>query len=290
MKRKLACVLTSLLAFNFGITASALWAGHAPGTEKAASRPEVPVVPAIPVPADTDVTAPDAEIVFGGGQLKLVAEEVQLKSRSLQYDLNIRYPQIVGSDARHIRRLNQRIKELAEKQYQWMLYPSKEDLLYYRQKHPEAFNELEINYEVTLATDSILSIYFVGYSYGIGAATSVQYSFTVNYDLVSEKELKLSDLFKPRSGYLGFVSHYSTDQLAKHEYGDFLFRANLAPEAANFDSWNVTRNGIRFNFDECEAFGCAAGEQTVEIPVTNLKFMLSGQALSILQNSFVVEL
>ena len=288
MKRIVTYVLTSLLTFTCGVTAGALFPWHRHATKMCSLG--APVVPATPAPAETDISAPDAEIVFGGDRLKLVPEEIQLKSRSLQYDLSVRYPQITGTDALHIRRLNQRIEELATKQYQWMLNPSKKDLLYYREKHPDVFNELSIDYEVTLASDSILSIYFIGYSYGIGAATSVQYSFTINYDLVSGKELKLSDLFTPGSGYLGFVSRHCTDQLAKHEYGDFLFKEGLAPEAANYESWNVTRNGIRFNFDECEVFGCAAGEQAVEIPFTNLKSMLSGRALSILGNSFVVEL
>jgi Deacetylase PdaC/Protein of unknown function (DUF3298) len=288
MKRIVTYVLTSLLTFTCGITAGALFPWHP--QQKIICSLTDPAPPATPPPADKGIRAPDADVVFGGGRLKLVPEEVQLKSRSLQYDLSVRYPQITGTDAPHIQRLNQRIKELATKQYQWMLYPSKENLRYYREKHPEAFNELSIDYEVTLATDSILSIYFVGYSYGIGAGTSVQYSFTINYDLVSGKELKLSDLFTPGSGSLGFISRYCTDQLARHKDGDFMHKESLAPETANYESWNVTRNGIRFNFDECEVFGCAAGEQAVEIPFTNLKFFLSGRALSILGNSFVVEL
>ena len=135
--------------------------------------------PAIPEPAPT----PDHEIVFGRDRLRIVAEEVHLKSERLRYEINVTYPQIVGSDDRHIRKLNQRIKQVATKQYQWFLTPSKKDLRYYRTVHPEVFNSLDVDYEVLLATDSVLSIYFNAYSYGIGAAHSVQYSFVINYDL-----------------------------------------------------------------------------------------------------------
>jgi len=276
MKRIMPYLLTSLFTFTCGIVVSVLflWQGHP--KEK---HPAPPVIAQTPAPAEVKIPEPVPQIVFGGGKLKLVSEEVKLKSESLQYDVSVRYPQITGTDALHIQRLNRRMKELATKEYAWMIYPSKEDLLYYRQKWPEAFNELSIDYEVTLATDSMLSIYFVGYSYGIGAATSVQYSYTVNYDLVSHKELGLSELFARRSGYLEFISDYCIEQLEKHKYGDYLFRANLAPKAANFDSWNVTRNGVRFNFDGCEAFACAAGPQTVEIPFSKIRSILSPRAV-----------
>lgn len=290
MKRFITYVVTSLFMFNFGITASALWPWSSHPIEKPVSRPVVPVIPATPAPTEPDVTAPVPEIVFGGGRLKLVPEEVQLKSQTLQYDVKVRYPQIVGTNELHIRRLNRRIEGLVSEKYDWMQHPLKEDLVYYRQKWPEAFNELSIDYEVTLATDSILSIYFVAYSYGIGAGTSVQYSFIVNYDLVSGKELKLSDLFLHRSNYLAFVSRYCTDQLATRKSGEWLHRDNLAPALSNFDSWNVTHTGIRFNFDEGEVFGCSDGEQAVEIPFAELKSSLSPRALSILRTSSVVGL
>jgi Deacetylase PdaC/Protein of unknown function (DUF3298) len=276
MKRIVAYVLASLFTFTCGVVVTALflWQRHPP--EK---PPATPVVAETPTLGQVKIPEPSPQIVFGGGKLKIVSEEVKLKSESLQYDLHARYPQITGTDTPHIQRLNRRIKELATKEYERWMYPTKKDLIYYRKIWPEAFNELSIDYEVTLATDSILSIYFVAYSYGIGAGTSVQYSLTINYDLVSHKELKLSELFTRRSGYLDVISDYCIAQLEKHKYGEWLFRGNFAPEAANFDSWNVTRDGIRFNFDECEAFGCAAGPQTVEIPFSEIKSILSPRAV-----------
>jgi hypothetical protein len=121
-----------------------------------------------------------------------------------------------------------------------------------------------------------LSIYFVGYSYGIGAAHSVQYSFVINYDLVLRKQLKLSDLFKPHSKYLEFISNYCMDELSRRS--EFNFEEALRPMAENFESWNVTRHGIRFNFEACKVFGCSSGEQVVEIPFTALEQLLDRQA------------
>jgi hypothetical protein len=125
------------------------------------------------------------------------------------------------------------------------------------------FHLVDLDYEIRLATNSLLSIYFVGYSYGIGAAHSVQYSFIVNYDHVLRKQLKLSDLFKPHSKYLSFISNYCIDELSKRS--EFMFKEALAPVAENFERWNITRDGIRFNFEACKVFSCAGGEPNVRL-------------------------
>lgn len=225
-----------------------------------------------PVPDAT----PNREAVFGRGRLRIVPDEVQLKSERLRYEIHVRYPQIIGSNEPHIRRLNQRIKDLATQQYQWPLSPSKSDLRYYREKWPDVFNKIDVDYEIRSAADSLLSIYFEGYSYGIGAAHSVQYSFVVNYDLTLQKELKLSDIFNSRSKYLEFISRYCHYQLSKQS--EPIFEEALTPKARNFASWNVMHDSIRFNFDECSVFACASDKQTVDIPFADLKQLLNQAA------------
>jgi peptidoglycan-N-acetylmuramic acid deacetylase PdaC-like protein len=166
---------------------------------------------------------------------------VQLKSERLRYKIDVSYPQIVGTEDLHIRKLNQHIQGLVTEQYQRPLNPSKADLRYYREKWPDVFNSVDLDYEIRLAIDSLLSIYFTSYSYGIGAAHSVQYSFVMNYDLSSRKQLKLSDLFKRHSKYLEFISRYCIGKLSKGpDYVlDSVFQESL-PLSKNFESWNIT--------------------------------------------------
>ena len=275
MKRTVVNVTTSVLAFMCGLSVASYWNGN--GTVKN-EGPKVIDCSSTPAPAAVVETAPapDAEVVFGGGRLRIVAEEIHLKSERLRYEVNVTYPQILGSEDRHIRKLNQRLEQVAIEQYQWLLTPSKKDLQYYRTgPHPEAFNSLDLDYRVVLATDSVLSIYFNAYSYGIGAAHSVQYSFVINYDLLSGKELKLARLFKRNSKYLEFISRYCSDKVSIEIPPGALFADELAPINANFESWNLTRDGIRFNFDACKLSGCAAGEHTVEIPYGEMKTILN---------------
>lgn len=58
-----------------------------------------------------------------------------------------------------------------------------------------------------------------------------------------------------------------------------MFEEALAPTAENFKSWNITTDGVRFNFDSCKVFGCSGGKQTIEIPFPVLTPLVNPQAL-----------
>jgi hypothetical protein len=182
----------------------------------------------------------------------------------------VTYPEIAGSNASHIRRLNKRIEQLVTTQYQLPLNPSKADLRYYESHWPEVFNSVYLDYEITLANDKVLSIYFNGDSYSIGAAHSAWHSFVLNYDLTLRRELKLSDLFKPRSKYLEFIAEYCATRLSARSSSS----VELNPSPASFESWNITNDRIRFNFDACSVMACAGGSQSIEIPFADLKEFL----------------
>jgi len=255
-------------------------------------RPKDSVKTAQPRLAETNITkpavavptaSPNHEAVFGEGKLRIVLKHVERKSERLRYAINVTYPQIAGSDNLYILRLNQYIQRLVTDQYQWPLHPSKADLKYYREKWSDVFNSVDIDYDIRAANDSLLSIYFEGYSYGIGAAHSVQYSFSLNYDLTVRKELKLPDLFDHRSKYLEFISHYCITELSKKPEG--LSEDAIKPKADNFASWNITREGISFNFDACKVFGCASGKQVVVIPFNALRPLLNRRWQNVLQRT-----
>jgi len=85
----------------------------------------------------------------------------------------------------------------------------------------------------------------------------------MNYDLKFHRELKLADVFNPHTKYLEFIADYCTR--------DIKLIDPLAPKATTFPSWNLTRDGIRFNFDACTLTGCADGARQVTIPSSVLK-------------------
>ena len=223
---------------------------------------------------------PEQEVTFGKG-LKIVPRTVELKNESRRYQIDIVYPQIEGSKSRGILKLNRRMKDLVAKQYQWPLIPPTEEDLRHYEKWPGVFNSVDLDYEVVLATDELLSIYFEAYSYGIGAAHSVQQSFTVNFDLSSEEPIQLAGLFKPNAKHLQFISDYCIRDLSKdHQYAmsDPTFKDELAPKLENYESWNLTKEGLRFNFDACKIDGCAAGKVEVKIAFDALKEKLKPES------------
>jgi hypothetical protein len=279
-------LISVLLTFLFGVGASSLrsWTTHP------AQQNQIRVWQAL---SENNLAPPsiepgvEKEMILGGGRLRIVSEEVRLKSERLRYEIDVTYPQIIGSDERHIRRLNQHLEELATKAYAWPLHPSKADLEYYRNgPFSEFFNRVDLDYEVSLASDTLLSIYFKGYSYGIGAGHAVEYCLVVNYDLQSKKQLTLSEVFKPNLNYRQILTTYCREELTRKVTDEW----HRSLEGETLEKWGVTARGIVFTFEECTIFSCAEGEQRVEIPFTVLRPLLkSGRSLTALADSSLGE-
>jgi len=224
-----------------------------------------------PVPSPAITPTPELEVTFGKG-LKIVPREVKLENQKRRYKIDVIYPQIEGIKHPRILSLNNEIRRLATEQYSWLLN-STEPLTHSLYKHPDVNNTVDLDYEISMATDELLSIYFEAYSYGVGAAHSVQHSFTVNYDFKSHRLLKLADIFKSNENHLQFISQYCTDGLAKRN--QFLSEDYLAPKAKNYQSWDITKEGVRIHFDACTVFACSEGKQVAAIPFTVLKDKLN---------------
>lgn len=276
MKRFAVSLIATILAFTAGLVTASSWNSRADETrEPVTVRVSEPCAPVAPPPAvrvtSTDTAATPREIDFAQGRLRLVPEQVRLKSESNRYDVDVIYPQIIGTDGVPIRAVNQQLKDAATKLYQWAVIPAKRDL---PSVAPAGiYNTVKFNYDVNLATDSYLSLSFFGFSYGNGDAYGTQRNFAMTYDLKTGKLLKLSDIFKPGSRYLEFISNYCIDKLTG---GATPLRTEaLTPLAANFDNWHVTVNGITFEFEGCRILNCAAGDRMVPIPFSALKPFLN---------------
>lgn len=274
MKRFFGSLIATVLAFTAGLVTASSWASEsrlAGPVVVNASPPCTPIAPPPPpAPVRSYSATPPAEFDFGQNGLKLVPERVKLESNTLGYDIDVSYPQIVAipsTETAGIRRVNQQIKDSVTKLYQWPL--SRAEQLSYQQGKGIR-NTVNFTYQVGLATDSFLAIHFIGYGFN-SHSTQRQDSFAVNYDLTSGKSLKLSELFKPGSNYMTFISRYSLDALFRHE----LNTEALDPAAGNFDLWQITTQGIAFNFPACKVANCSEGELMVEIPYSELQPILN---------------
>ena len=276
MKRFFVSLISTILAFTAGLVTASSWNSDTEAVAPVivnASPPCPPHNPQPPAPVQSYSVTPPREFDFGQNGLRLVPERVKLESNSQGYDIDVSFPQILTPDEEtsNIRRVNQLIRDTTTKLYQWPLNRGKE--AGYLQSNGVR-NSVNFTYQVGLATDSFLAIYFIGYSYQGITHNQLEDSFALNYDLTSGRLLKLSDIFKPGSKYLEFISSYSIDELSRVSSERKLNLEKLAPAAQNFDVWQITTNGIMFNFYPCKVAHCAEGEQIVHIPFTALKPMM----------------
>ena len=82
------------------------------------------------------------------------------------------------------------------------------------------------------------------------------------------------------------LPHLPAGELAKGRAREYLFNDAFTSRTAIFESWNITHQGITFNFDECRVTACAAGEQKVEIPFRTLEPLLNPRMLTIVFTEF----
>ena len=273
MKRFFVSLIATILAFTAGLVTASSWNSDNRRGEPVvinASPPCPPALPEPPAPVQSYSATPPAEFHFGQNGLRLVPERVKLDSNILGYDIDVSYPQILDigqTEATNIRRVNQQIKEAATNLYEWPI--SREGQLSYT-AGKGIRNTVNFTYQVGLATDSFLAVHFIGYSFN-SHSTQRQDSFAVNYDLTTGKSLKLSELFKPGSDYLASISRLSIDALGRR----VVKREALAPAAGNFNVWQITSQGIAFNFPACKVADCSEGELIVQVPYEDLKPILN---------------
>ena len=279
MKRFGVSLIGSILAFTAGLVTAQSWntKSRAEMIEHLAVNVAEPCVPTPPPPPPAPVQSftvtPPREFDFGQSGLKLVPERVQMKSESFGYDIDVSYPQILGipfTNESKIGKVNQQIKEAATKLYQWPLNPA---LQLRAHSQRSVRNTVNFTYQIGLATDSFLSVNFIGYSYNGDVQRRLQDSFSATYDLTTGRQVKLSELFMPRSNYLHAISTHAIFELSKVKDRKLVLEA-LAPEAENFNVWQITQTGILFNFYGCRVAHCGEGELSVLIPYEDLKTML----------------
>lgn len=280
MKRFFVSLIATILAFTAGLVTASSWNSkrHMEFSPVSVSlldrcppnQPQPPPPPPAQIHA-LSYTAP-RDLEFGQNGLRLVPERVKLDSVSLGYDIDVSFPQIVGTrytEKTNIRKVNQLIKDKVTNLYQWPL--NRTEQLHFLQEAGTR-NTVNYSYEAGVATDSFLAIHFVGYGARHGS-DQIQESFAVNYDLTTGKQLTLSELFKPGSKYLHLIAQYCIKDISSRLPRGFN-EATLAPEAENFDKWEITSNGITFEFATCRIAPCSEGDFQIEVPFTELKSVL----------------
>jgi len=217
--------------------------------------------------------------VFSIGAAKLINQSIIEKNESKMFEIKAEYPEMTGANPAVAARFNQLVKDTVMKEVEQfrgaMLTLTDADLN--SAGESGVGNYLEMRYGIGFASERVLSIGFGNAVYGNGAQPN-EYSFTINFDLKNGKKIELSDLFKPDSNYLKFISDYSIRSLKRNleDLSDDEWLENGAgARAENFHRWAITKKGILIHFDPFQVAAYAAGPKEILIPYSDLKGILS---------------
>ncbi len=215
----------------------------------------------------------------GRAAVRFVPRQIKQANRRLRYTITAKYPQALGAarDPR-LAKFNQALRGVVLKEVGGFT----KDFAAPEERMSDAGSYFEAEYNVTLATKDMISVWFGVSTFYEGAAHPNHNSKVFNYDLNTGKELKLADLFKPGSDYLKVISDYAVKDLTEQFRGEMSgeepdtdwIREGAGPKEENYKSWNLSPKGLEINFDPYQVNSYAAGPKEVVIPLSALKDVL----------------
>jgi hypothetical protein len=218
------------------------------------------------------------QMIYFAGAAQIAAVPINETVKAKRLEMSAVYPRLTG--AANAAGFNRLVKtrvanEIAAFKKQ-MMTTSAEDL---RMMPAGMNNYIDIGYDIEYADDDFISVNFVRSEFTGGAHPNYNF-LTVNYDLKNNREIKLGELFKPGTKYLGTISAYATKDLQSRTFSDSgenlglaqdVFADGALPKPENYARWSITKKGLLFTFDPYQVGPYAAGAQYVIVPYTALK-------------------
>lgn len=219
------------------------------------------------------------QMTFFSGSAKFLTKSILETNKPKMFELSAEYPQIAGVRPAVAAAFNSLVRTRVTKATaafrKAMLSQSAEDIKWAKERGMA--NTCEISYYVTYADDEIVSVVFQEYQFTGGAHGNTA-SSTITFDLRTGREVRLADLFKPRSNYLQVLSDFCVKKL-KEDMSDMTdadwIEGGAGPKAENFRSWNLTKLGLVVNFDAYQVAAYAAGPQEVVVPYAELSALFA---------------
>lgn len=139
--------------------------------------------------------------------------------------------------------------------------------------HDDMESELWVDYSSYVVGDNLASVvYHQKMNFSVLANPEERVSTQV-FNLKNQKELSLDDVLK--GNYLPVLCSYAKTKLAEDEQlkqqmdSDF-FEHGIAPEKENYSNFALKKDAIIIYFEKYQLFSGSEGEQSVEIPFSEL--------------------
>lgn len=222
------------------------------------------------------------EAVYISKSQKVIPERKHEKNQELHYSIEITYPQIEGkSISKAEKEFNQRILNIINEETKQFKNSVKLDIPHMKTLSEEARNNtLTIDYDLDVIHQlSLVSVRISIEGMQAGRAHPYHSHRVLNFDLAHNKEIALSDLFKPKTDYLRAIAEYSANKLHEtvHEKDKWMIKNGAQAHAKNYKNWNIEKESILITFDEYQVAPYVYGPQEVEIPYSELQHLLSPQ-------------
>jgi hypothetical protein len=200
-------------------------------------------------------------LAYGSEALPAIQER-ELNQHNDQWSIDVKYPELAGADAFNLaihRNLDSMVND-------------------FKRELPETDGNgnsdygayLKGTYRAQVLKSGVISVLFDHETYFPGAAHPVGELASINYDSKADRLLALSDLFRPKSGYVSRLSEMAIQSLDKNEYADVhAVRRGAGPVESNFKVFTLTDAELVLHFQTYQVAAGAAGSQQVVIPLAS---------------------
>ena len=219
--------------------------------------------------------APESNIIDNNHELTLSVETKNTSESNdeKRYDINIDLPIVKNLDG------SEKVNEFIEEKVNNIVQEFKDNINDW--DAPSDLSDMSsglwINFETHLLNSDYISFRLVISEYYLGAAHPNNYSFSLNYNLKNSSEIKLNDIFNVnQKEYLSRISDLALIDLANQSENlemsldPGMLESGTDAKLENFDNFNLTEDGIAFNFDQYQLAPYAAGEFHVIMPYQKL--------------------
>ena len=218
-----------------------------------------------------------ARSIKPNAQFYTLSQEIYEQDSEKRRYVDVIYPEIKNKNS--FSAVNQVIKQEMEKfisTFKTNLEDWGDDYI------PEgAYSALYINYKPQILNSDLVSIYFTISENLAGAAHPNNYNHALSFDLETNQKIELNDLFKvEEQEYLTRLSELvRADLKAQFTERDMnpegpTLQSGTEPKAESFENFNITAQGIVFNFGAYQIASYAAGEFYSLIPYNQIQDIL----------------
>ena len=198
---------------------------------------------------------------------------IEKENKKPDYSVKAVYPQLTGyEDINAEDKFNKTLSLLVDEELK-SFYKGVEDYASNTDAPPVPMY-YDRSYSVINENPLTVSLLFYLEVYEGGAHPSHNYS-SLNYNLETGKEIKLSDLFYSDSDYLKVISDYCIKELHKDSgNNDGWIEEGAGPKIENFTCFNIASEGLIITFNEYQVAPYVEGAKKVTVPYSELQDVL----------------